>query len=254
MAVQAITVSTQSNPLPPILIQTACPLFRLPRELRDRVYMEALSSDDAITWPSATFHHNLAPALLRTCRAIYNESGAILYDSNTFVFSHPSDLNMFVNLMDQRHRHLIPSLFLRIRDRDVRLWTSYLGSTSPHRSLIADVPQLKAMWIWYRSSFWAREPAEGFRRWTTDPGVEHLTGILKDGILKEKGDAERIEVKLIVVHRLPRADVNELVQSYPEQLVARSNGDARTEFRKVNGVDVRLEFSAFEIPLPEAHG
>lgn len=85
----------------------------------------------------------------------------------------------------------------------------------------------------------------------TDPSVEHLTRILEDGIMKDRGDDGGIEVKLVVMQRLLRAEVNELVQSYPEQLVPKGNGDARTDFRKVNGVDVRLEFTAVDLPLPE---
>jgi hypothetical protein len=220
---------------------TGCPLFMLPRELRDRIWEYALTSPDHLTWPCEHFQHNLATSLLRTCRTIYRESVPALYTKNTFLFTHPSDLNMFISLMDRAHVRQIAHLVLRMRDRDARLWTSYLGSTVPYRSLMHDVRALKSLDIRYRSSFRARLPAEpqSFHRWVTDSGIENLVGILQ-------GRTGEAVVRVVCVHKSLRADVEELVASHPDQLSVDLDGNARTAFKKVKGIDVCLEFEAFQ--------
>ncbi|KAJ9667229.1 hypothetical protein H2201_002750 [Coniosporium apollinis] len=128
------------------------PLFRLPRELRDKIYAHVLTSTSPILWPSPHQTHNLTPSLLRTSRAIYVETAPLLYSSNRFLFSHPSDVNMF-RVTASAASEEITDIFLRIRDKDVKLWTAYLGSADAHRSLQADLPKLKRLAIFYRSGF-----------------------------------------------------------------------------------------------------
>jgi hypothetical protein len=47
--------------------------------------------------------------------------------------------------------------------------------------------------------------------------------------------------------RLPKPEVQRLVRLYPEELSLQWDGDARTRFRRLHGVDVSLEISGFEI-------
>lgn len=144
-------------------VSLASPLFKLPRELRDRIYAYALVSNQAIWWPCAKFEHGINLALLSTSRAIYREATEVLYRENRFMFLHPSDANMFRHTMSPApsaslpgYPSLITTLCFRIRDRDVRIWTGYLGSTMTSRSLLHDFPNLRHLWIFYRSGGWAQ--------------------------------------------------------------------------------------------------
>lgn len=47
--------------------------------------------------------------------------------------------------------------------------------------------------------------------------------------------------------RIPDREVERLVRMYPGELVADRNGDARTKFRKLHGVEVSLEVSGYPI-------
>lgn len=72
----------------------ASPLFKLPAELRNRIYEYALTDDKqplvvVHTWLSVSNGYGLCmqPALVRTCRAIRNEALSIFYSSNEFTAS-----------------------------------------------------------------------------------------------------------------------------------------------------------------------
>ncbi|KAJ4307363.1 hypothetical protein N0V94_009751, partial [Neodidymelliopsis sp. IMI 364377] len=93
--------------------------------------------------------HNLAVALLQASRHVYHEAAPVLYTANKFLFTHPSDCNLFRVVASPYAEHMA-SVYFRIREKDLRLWTSYLGSKSPDRSLHADLPNLKHLCIFMR--------------------------------------------------------------------------------------------------------
>ncbi|KAF2266463.1 hypothetical protein CC78DRAFT_566845 [Lojkania enalia] len=126
-------------------------LLSLPQELRDRVYLYALSSPFPFWWPSPVSPpHNVAVNLLTVSRQVYEEAAPILYSSNKFLFTHPSDCSVFRVVASPKYSALISSVCFRIREKDLRLWTTYLGSKSADRSLKADLPKLKSLWIFVR--------------------------------------------------------------------------------------------------------
>ncbi|KAH6644646.1 hypothetical protein C7974DRAFT_349609 [Boeremia exigua] len=125
-------------------------LLSLPRELRDRVYGFALSSPYPFWWPHhAPMEHRVAVALLRASKQLHAEAAPVLYTANKFLFTHPSDCNVF-RVVASPHAKAMHSVYLRVREKDLRLWTAYLGSKSPDRSLRADLPALKHLCIFMR--------------------------------------------------------------------------------------------------------
>ena len=65
----------------------------------------------------------------------------------------------------------------RVRDREVGLWTSYLGSTSISRSLRADLPALETLWIFFQTYFWTSlegDLLDNYPRWKSDPRLREL--------------------------------------------------------------------------------
>ncbi|KAH9870080.1 hypothetical protein J1614_007002 [Plenodomus biglobosus] len=127
-------------------------LLSLPRELRDRIYTAALTAPYLFSWPGkppAKVSHHVNVNLLRANRQVYNEAVAILYSQNKLLFTHPSDLNIFRVIASPASQN-ITSVYFRIREKDLRLWTSYLSSKNPERSLKADLPNLKNLWLFMR--------------------------------------------------------------------------------------------------------
>ena len=130
-------------------------LLSLPRELRDRVYAFALVSDSPFWWPGKLPESGLSDrdkvgvGLLRTSSQVYRECVDILYSQNKFVFTHPSDCNMFRVVASPASVN-ITSVYFRIRQKDLKLWTTYLGSKQPERSLKSDLPKLKSLWVFLR--------------------------------------------------------------------------------------------------------
>lgn len=127
-------------------------LLSLPRELRDRVYTFALTSSYPFWWPTKSpskFLYDVNVDLLRANRQVYEEAAPILYSQNKLLFTHPSDCNIFRVIAAPASEN-IQSVYFRIREKDLRLWTSYMGSKSPDRSLRADLPKLKNLWIFMR--------------------------------------------------------------------------------------------------------
>jgi hypothetical protein len=124
-------------------------LLSLPRELRDRVYHYALVLDRPVYWPHPPFSKsNIGYGLLTTSRQVYEEAAPILYSANKFLFSHPSDCTMFRVVASSKYSENISCAYLRIRDKDLRLWTTYLGSRRQGRCLKNDLPKLKTLWIY----------------------------------------------------------------------------------------------------------
>ncbi|KAF2828140.1 hypothetical protein CC86DRAFT_369271 [Ophiobolus disseminans] len=126
-------------------------LLSLPRELRERIYTFTLSSSFAFWWPNqaAGRPDHVGVNLLRTNKQVYEESVSILYSANKFIFTHPSDCNIFRVVASPASYH-ITCVYFRIREKDLRLWTSYLGSKTTERSLKFDLPKLKSLWIFMR--------------------------------------------------------------------------------------------------------
>lgn len=125
-------------------------MLSLPRELRDRVYTYALTSPYPFWWPGqAPMKHHVGVPLLRTSKQVYDEAAPVLYTGNKFLFTHPSDCNIF-RIVASPHAVSLNSVYFRIREKDLRLWTTYLGSKNADRSLKADLPHLKNLWIFMR--------------------------------------------------------------------------------------------------------
>ncbi|KAF2120157.1 hypothetical protein BDV96DRAFT_610219 [Lophiotrema nucula] len=311
-------------------------LLSLPRELRDRVCLFALTSPFPFWWPSQTSpRHDVAVSLLTTSRQVYEEAAPILYSANKFLFTHPSDCNVFRVIASPQYSALITSVCFRIREKDLRLWTTYLGSKSADRSLKHDLPKLRSLWIFLRcgnvaTGAWGHlgghglpagiqaqvqavqnaigqqvqalqqqvqnlqqaagapvtppnpqpaqqlafntntpQPAQfpgapgqqwnnnavppppppapapppfytSFLRWEREMGLENLCLSLQE---TRPIDAE---VKIVCIMRLPSPEVHRLTRLYPDELAVDRNGDARTRFRKLHGVEVSLEISGYE--------
>jgi len=65
---------------------TTPPLFKLPPELRNRIYHEALLSPTAVHVTSPTAEPIWqSPGILKTCRQLRGETSAIYYSGNTFL-------------------------------------------------------------------------------------------------------------------------------------------------------------------------
>ncbi|KAK8177872.1 hypothetical protein IWX90DRAFT_482828 [Phyllosticta citrichinensis] len=224
-------------------------LHRLPLELREKIYEYALRSSTTIWWPpnnSTLPVPGAATALLTTNHTIYAEAAPILYACNRLLFVHPSDANMFVHLTSPDYSRCVTNVCLRIRDRDVRLWSSYLGSALLYRSLQHDFPRLKSLWIFFRSSFWsprAQDLSESFRRWLEDPALREICTHLEDRVPKSA------DVRLVCVHRVPREHIHMLAQEVGEDLTITKTGtgEARTAFRKMSKVvNVALELAPID--------
>ncbi|KAH6857410.1 hypothetical protein BKA58DRAFT_325222 [Alternaria rosae] len=130
-------------------------LLSLPRELRDRVYTYALVSNTPFLWPGGapesvySKHRHVSVNLLRTNRQVHDEAVNILYAQNKFLFTHPSDCNIFRVVTSPASAN-ITSVYFRIKDRDLPLWTAYMGSKKEERSLRGDLPKLKSLWVFLR--------------------------------------------------------------------------------------------------------
>ncbi|KAF2086374.1 hypothetical protein K490DRAFT_66927 [Saccharata proteae CBS 121410] len=222
-------------------------LLALPRELRDKIWSYVLTSPNTIWWPS-TIPPNTSPSLLLTNRFIHNEAAPLLYSSNRFMFTHPSDANMFTKIHSVEHAKNINYIYLRVRDRDLRLWTTYLGSTSSHRSLLHDFPNLKGMWIFFRSNFWSPRHVdlfESFKMWTKDPAMREVCLNLEGRV------PPGTDVRLVCVHRVPREHIRTLLHALPGELVVSRNGlggEARTQFKNEKGIWIALELCASDAP------
>ncbi|RMZ70850.1 cytochrome p450 3a10 [Pyrenophora seminiperda CCB06] len=73
----------------------------------------------------------------------------MLYSQNKFLFTHPSDCNIF-RVVTPPASVNITSVLFRIREKDLRLWTTYLGSKKEDRSLRGDLPKLRSVWVFLR--------------------------------------------------------------------------------------------------------
>lgn len=146
----SVTTTTSAPAQAPTSDPSFSLLLSLPRELRDRVYTFALTSPYPFSWPGqAPLKHNVSVKLLQANKQVYNEAISLLYTENKFLFTHPSDCNIF-RVVASPHAEGMNNVYFRIREKDLRLWTTYLGSKSADRSLRADLPKLKNLWIFLR--------------------------------------------------------------------------------------------------------
>ena len=347
-------------------------LLSLPRELRDKIYSHALVSQFPFWWPSPTTpQHNVATGLLSVSRQVHDEAAPILYSLNKFLFTNPSDCTMFRVVASPFSEH-ITSVYFRIREKDVKLWASYLGSKDPARSLKYDLPKLKSLWIFLRCGMMGTpgiingiagglpallaaqaqaihqalgtqlqqqvhinmqalqqalhqahvgihaqvtglptngQPPMPFVQFAQNGAVPHAHGVQNNppanpsplatlaaqqqptvsqnqpqhpghhhhgghghghghhqhgffatlmrweremGLenlclsLQETRSVDT-DVKIVCIVKLPRVEVQRLVRVYADELSLDKNGDARTRFRRVHGVDVSLEVSGYEL-------
>ncbi|KAH9827938.1 hypothetical protein Tdes44962_MAKER02692 [Teratosphaeria destructans] len=87
--------------------KTIPPLLRLPAELRNRIYYEALAND---TEPFQLSERHTAPALLQVSQQIREESSGIFYSNNIFQFTSPKVFIAFLLHLSQKQRELIPEI------------------------------------------------------------------------------------------------------------------------------------------------
>lgn len=160
------------------------PFFKLPREIRDRIYTYCLSSRDGVPveWPSPPpWQHmniyDLHPQLLRICNIIHREAAPLLYTLNNMTFHHPSDANVFVRAFASPvYGRQISKLSLHIKAQDMRTWMPYLTSADDARSLKADFSNLKELGVRFRSNKWnAREsPENNLKAWCEDNRLDEV--------------------------------------------------------------------------------
>lgn len=175
-------------------------LFRLPREIRDRVYGFCLTADGGVPveWPTQWKMYGLQPQLVRTCRIVYEEAAPLLYTLNNMTFHHPSDANMFVRAISSPDfSRDITALSLHIKAQDTRLWMPYLTSRDPSRSLKADFPSLRSLNIRFRSNKWSHTipPEANLKLWSEDSRLDEVIDGLRhvfipDGRSNPKTDRE----------------------------------------------------------------
>ncbi|KAF2772759.1 hypothetical protein EJ03DRAFT_170024 [Teratosphaeria nubilosa] len=83
------------------------PFLRLPAELRNRIYYEALAND---TEPFQLSERHTAPSLLQVSQQIRQESSGIFYSNNVFQFTRPKVCIAFLLRLSQKQRELIPEI------------------------------------------------------------------------------------------------------------------------------------------------
>ena len=162
-------------------------LFRLPPELREKVYAYCITAagNAYVEWPApvivGAMGHGMCPELLRTCKAIRDEAGPMLYALNGMAFQHPSDANMFVRAMTSpAYSRCITKLRLHVRAQDTRLWMPYLTSSIDRsRSLKADFPSLRELHVRYISNKWnhALPPEQNMKLWEDAKFEEVINGL-----------------------------------------------------------------------------
>ncbi|KAF2480875.1 hypothetical protein BDY17DRAFT_312687 [Neohortaea acidophila] len=177
-----------TSPLPASVAQ--CPLFLLPREIRDRVYSFCLTSQNGqqVEWPSAMKSYTTQPQLLRTCKIIYDEAGPLLYSLNALTFHHPSDANMFVRaIASQPMAQHTTRVNLHIKAQETSLWTRYLSSRDPIRSLKCDFPGLRELQVKYRSNKWShtQTPHSNMKTWSYDENLDQLINGFREVFLPD---------------------------------------------------------------------
>lgn len=171
-----------------------CGLFKLPREIRDRIYEYCLTAQNGlpVEWPAlsgAKVAYGLQPQIARTCKIIYDEAAPLLYSLNNLTFHHPSDANMFVRAFASPalSRRYVTNLSLHIKATDTRLWMPYLTSTDEHRSLKADFPGVREVGVRFRSNKWnhSLSPDQNLKNWSEDSRLDEVINGLRHVFLPQ---------------------------------------------------------------------
>ena len=163
---------------------TGSDLFRLPREVRDKIYRMCLTAHggNVVEWLSAHQPWAMSPKLLGTCKAVYHEAGPLLYAMNTLGFHHPSDANMLVRAIScPTLAQKISSVSLVVRAQDTRLWVPYLDSSQKRRSLKSDFPNLRQLDIRFKSNKWqhTQNPWNNLRSWHEDSRLDEIVDCVR---------------------------------------------------------------------------
>lgn len=175
-----------------------------------------LTSNERILWPSESLDRRLCPAILGTCKQIYEEAGPLLYTSNGFEFRHPSDCTVFRRIMDTRFTPYINRVTICIKARTFeRIWRSYIVHKRPQRSLYNDLPQLRTLTVVLEGSWWQPrwQPNDNLLEWfnheVTFPGLcTTLDGTVVDRV--------GTDVKIVCRQRIPRTHFELLKRKYME--------------------------------------
>jgi hypothetical protein len=221
-----------------------CPLFRLPAELREKIYYYTLATENPIAWPSnAKTSNNLGLGLLRTCKPIFHEAAPALYEYNVLQFKHPSDANMFLFMHHVQLAQHVRTLLLHISDRDVSLWTGYLSSTSTHRSLLHDFPLLEELYIVLRSGVplghSGHDIALTYKRWQGSNVLTNLCGCLRPRV--EDG----VRVKVLFARFANDRESQILLQTFPDDFPPER---LRTKWGALYGSKVALDATMKDNP------
>lgn len=208
---------------PPQKSPPACPAFqllKLPRELRDKIYLHALTQRHSITWPAKRNATTLSPALLATCKQVYEEAAPLLYTANGFIFLHPSDCCVFQWTMDHNHARKMSKVTFNIGDRDLRLWGTYLESRDNIRSLTHDLPNLKLLCLRLRQNWWNSNvaPAINLNNWHSRRHIKQLCNLLQ-----QRTAAESVVICTLAI---PEVDFMHINERYHKLIEARDGHDA----------------------------
>lgn len=210
----------------------------LPRELRDKIYYYTLARQQTFCWPSKRNTANLCPALLATCKQIYQEATPVLYTANSFAFAHPSDCCVFRWLMDHNHARAISKVTFRIAERDLRLWATYIEANNTIRSLAHDLPNIKLLYLHLRQNWWNNNvgPEQNLKVW-------HLNRHLKQicVLLRQRTTAEVVVVCSV---RIPDGHFDHIKAAYPELIESRDSGSLMTQAIEMHSAKVMLELVA----------
>jgi hypothetical protein len=225
------------------------PLFKLPKELRLRIYSYCLTTKYSVLWPADRLALDLHSQLLRTCHTVYDEAAQMLY-TNMLHFIHPSDANMFLWAHNPSLGRGITKMLFQIRDRDVKaIWTGYLSSTKPERSLLNDYPNLRVLHIQFRSGFLHAMNGNlhnRFEKWDSDSAFREVLLGLGDRV------PPQCDVRILVCSRLIADDARALFNNFPGQLerVKELGSDRRfilrTPWKQLVGASVALEIEGQE--------
>ena len=192
-------------------------LSKLPREVRNMIYINVLSYEKRITKPYIFLDHHLPimaedwahaeaidAALLRTSKAIYYEAIRILYGRNSFYFCKPSDITEFA------HADLgsTPFGYYDTTSKpSATIQNAHSGRLTMIRSLHLKLgsehsgDDIKKLWSYWYDFFY---PPEKQDQLVEFPALELLALDLTDWKLNAK-DASKVRVRPYHSHYLPFA-------------------------------------------------
>jgi len=168
-----------------ISTQPASSLCRLPYFIRMKIFRPLLTSPHGTTYPSPpnTSLRNLQPQILRVCRLFHRELSPLLYHDAKLIFSHPSDANLFTQVLSSpQYSSDIHTLVLRVKNTDVKIWSTYFTSRSRERSLIFDFPDLKTLHIRFRGLKYLpfSDGRQSSWQWVRDPKLLRCIESIKE--------------------------------------------------------------------------